>query len=148
MPVGNASWEIWHSTSANGRDWTPDVKIGQQSKDTPALARSGGVVHLAHLGESSNQVWHATYNGAAGKFRSNHQTNQLSRQQPALAAGALGADPALILAHIGDESSRLYASRYNPSLRTLLAVDPDHKGDFGDSNLSAGDLDAVRFMYG
>jgi Astacin (Peptidase family M12A) len=145
--LGNSSPEIWHSTTDNGRDWTANVKIGQQSKDTPALAVFGGTLHLAHLGESSNQTWHATFNAGTNKFRANKQTNQFAKRRPALAAGDLPGGSLLALSHIGDSSSRLYTSRYNPDLRTIVAID-GHTGNIGGDTLTAGDLAGVRFMYG
>ena len=36
----------------------------QQSKAAPALAATPGVLHMVHLGNSSNDLWHSTFNGS------------------------------------------------------------------------------------
>jgi hypothetical protein len=57
--LGDSSNDIWHSTF-NGKEWTPNIRIpNQRSKASPALAESGGLLHMVHLGDSSARIWHA-----------------------------------------------------------------------------------------
>lgn len=45
--------------------WSRPIAIpNQTSKTTSALALIQGRLHLIHLGESSNQLWHSTWDGA------------------------------------------------------------------------------------
>jgi len=40
--------------------WTPNVRIpNQSSKASPALANFQGRLHMVHLGDSSNDIWHS-----------------------------------------------------------------------------------------
>jgi len=52
----------------DGTRWTPNVRIPDQtSKASPALAAFPGLqgipgtLHMVHLGDSSNQIWHFEY---------------------------------------------------------------------------------------
>jgi hypothetical protein len=49
--------------------WTPNVRIpGQQSKASPALAYGGPEgpqLHMVHLGDSTNDIWHSTSDGGS-----------------------------------------------------------------------------------
>jgi hypothetical protein len=47
--------------------WTPNVRIPDQtSKASPALAAFQGRLHMVHLGDSSNDIWHSV--GTANPF--------------------------------------------------------------------------------
>ena len=37
----------------------------QLSKAAPALASTGGLLHMVHLGNTSNDIWHSTYDGSS-----------------------------------------------------------------------------------
>ncbi len=89
--------------------WTPNVTIpDQQSKDSPALAEYGGLLHLVHQGESSNDLWHSWHDGAS--WRPNERIpDQKSKAPPALAAfGGL-----LHVVHQGDSENQLWHSTWN-----------------------------------
>jgi hypothetical protein len=46
--------------------WTPNVRISnQQSKASPALALYNVRLHMVHLGDSSNDIWHSTSDGGS-----------------------------------------------------------------------------------
>lgn len=143
--VGNSSDELWRSTSQDGLVWTVNERVGQQSRATPALAYHAGAVHLAHLGASSNQIWHSRLMREVDQYEQNQETNQFAKQSPGLAAGKLAGEPTLILFHTGDESDRMYVSRYNPQLRSLIPVGVEDVDTLGGEVLTEGDIAAVRF---
>ena len=47
--------------------WTPNSQLpGQKSKAPPALCTSGDLgrlLHMVHLGDSSNDIWHSWFDG-------------------------------------------------------------------------------------
>ena len=43
----------------------------QKSKASPALATLGGALHMVHLGDSSNSIWHSIFDPAAGSWNDN-----------------------------------------------------------------------------
>lgn len=46
--------------------WSPNVAIADQlSKAAPALASFDGALHMMHLGDSSNKIWHSVYDGSS-----------------------------------------------------------------------------------
>ncbi|MDQ5835012.1 MAG: hypothetical protein M3550_18510, partial [Actinomycetota bacterium] len=54
------------------------------SKATPALASFDGALHMVHLGDSSNKIWHSVFDGAS--WSPNVAIpDQLSKAAPALA---------------------------------------------------------------
>jgi hypothetical protein len=148
--IGNSSDDIWYSTSPDGVSWTPNRQIGQTSKATPGMAYFGRTMRLVHLGDSSNTIWYARGDteGGVPTFGPNVETNQFSRQRPSLAVGELGGEAVMILSHLGDSSGRVYVSRYNPNLHTMVRAPGVPPIPFGGDQLTAGDVEAVRFMYG
>ena len=60
LHLGDSSNEIWQSTF-DGDTWTTNVRIGQTSKATPALTFFVGVLHMAHIGSNSNDIFWATF---------------------------------------------------------------------------------------
>jgi hypothetical protein len=69
--------------------WSAPVVIpNQTSKDSPSLAVINGGLHLLHLGESSNNIWHSVYNGAS--WSPNQPTGSQSHGFVAFAGGAGG----------------------------------------------------------
>jgi len=42
---------------------TPRRIPNQRSKAAPALASTGGLLHLVHLGDTSNTLWHSVFDG-------------------------------------------------------------------------------------
>jgi hypothetical protein len=98
-------------------DWRPAVRIlGQSSKDAPAIATVGAELHMVHLGESSNDIWHSwTADGASWTANRKIQ-NQTSKMRPALAEW----NGDLHMVHLGNSSNDIWHSRSN-NLRTWTA---------------------------
>ena len=70
----------------DGSTWSTNVRIpGQQSKDTPALAEFGGQLHMVHLGDSSNDIWHSVFDGNNTWSTNVRIPGQKSKVAPALA---------------------------------------------------------------
>jgi hypothetical protein len=84
--------------------WTQNETIpGQKSKASPALSATGTALHMVHLGDSSNQLWHSMYDRRQWT-ENKHILNQKSRAAPAMAGD--------FLVHIGDSSNKLWYSRW------------------------------------
>ena len=46
--------------------WSPEVLVPDQlSKAQPALATFAGPLHMVHLGDSSNAIWHSLFDGSS-----------------------------------------------------------------------------------
>ncbi|MFO0551030.1 MAG: hypothetical protein U0271_21755 [Polyangiaceae bacterium] len=96
---------LYMSTSTGGA-WTIPVQLlGKRSKSAPALASFGGVLHMTHLGETSNRIWWSTWDGAAWT-QDEAIANQASRFVPSLASFGTK----LMQAHIGDTSDKIWWS--------------------------------------
>jgi hypothetical protein len=98
--------------------WTPNVKIPSQlSKSSPALAAFQDKLHMVHLDDSSNEIWHSVFDGSA--WTPNVKIpSQLSKSSPALAAFP----GELYIVHLGDSSNDIWHSEYDgqtwiPNLR-------------------------------
>jgi photosystem II stability/assembly factor-like uncharacterized protein len=98
--------------------WTPNVKIPSQlSKSSPALAAFQGKLHMVHLDDSSNEIWHSVFDGSA--WTPNVKIpSQLSKSSPALAAF----QGKLHMVHLDDSSNEIWHSEYDgqtwiPNLR-------------------------------
>ena len=91
--------------------WQPNVRIPDQaSKASPALAEFGGLLHMVHLGDSSNDIWHSTFDGSS--WSPNVKIpDQQSKASPALAEfGGL-----LHMVHLGDSSNDIWHSTFDGS---------------------------------
>ena len=124
-PIFHALFEKAHRTPRCARDhrveacsasvgWTQNVVVsGQLSKASPALAAFGDRLHMVHLGDSSNRIWHSQFDG------SSWSTNvaipdQLSKASPALANYEdRCARERLHIAHLGDSSNRIWHSEFD-----------------------------------
>src|SRR5215218_3224113 len=101
--------------------WTQNVVVsGQLSKASPALAAFGDRLHMVHLGDSSNRIWHSQFDG------SSWSTNvaipdQLSKASPALAAFG----DRLHMVHLGDSSNRIWHSQFDGSSWSTNVAIPD-----------------------
>ena len=89
--------------------WTPNVRIpNQQSWAPPALAYGGpegAQLHMVHLGDSSNDIWHSRSDG--NSWSPNVRIpNQQSWASPALALY----DGLLHMVHLGDSSTDIWYS--------------------------------------
>ena len=103
--------------------WTPNVPIpDQQSKDSPALAEFGGLLHLVHPGESSNDLWHSWYDGAVWR------PNERIPEQRSKGASALAAYGGLLhVVHQGDSENQLWHSTWDGQRWSVNAKIPGEK---------------------
>lgn len=95
--------------TADDADFVTFISPVQKSKATPALAVFNGLLHMVHLGDTSNDIWHSTYDGTS--WRPNVRIpDQKSKATPALVVfGGL-----LYLVHLGDESNAIWYSWFMP----------------------------------
>jgi len=91
--------------------WHPDVSIPDQgTKTTPGLAPLNDQLHMVHVGEDSNLLWHSVFDANLNQWTTNIDIpNQLSRAQPALAQFR----GQLHMVHIGDTSNHLWHSVFD-----------------------------------
>lgn len=106
--LGDTSNDIWYSTF-NGSQWSTNVKTGQKSKASPALAvsDSDNVLHMVHIGDESNNLYHRVLSGAEWTpLGANNGIipNQKSKAGPALTSFAGG----LLMTHLGDASNDIW----------------------------------------
>ena len=119
--LGDSSNNLWHSSTDGSVGWTPNDRIPRQlSKATPALTSLGesGMIgeqlHMVHLDDSSNNLWHSVYDGETKTWRNPHDgtpgneriPRQLSWAAPALATYA----GQLHMVHLDDSSNNLWHS--------------------------------------
>ncbi len=89
--------------------WTPNVTIpDQQSKASPALAAFNDRLHMVHLGNSSNDIWHSTFDGTSWSPNVTIPDQQ-SKASPALAAFA----GKLHMVHLGNSSNDIWHSTFD-----------------------------------
>lgn len=81
--------------------------VDQLSKATPALAVFDGQLHIVHLGNESNRIWHSIYDGDSWS-ENVPIPDQLSKASPAMAA----TEDELHLVHLGDSSNRIWHTWY------------------------------------
>ena len=89
--------------------WSDAQRVeDQKSKAPPALASFGGVVHMVHLGDTSNDLWWSKFDGTS--WSENEKIpGQKSKASPALAEfGGL-----LHMVHLGDSSNDIWWSRFD-----------------------------------
>ncbi|MCA1655505.1 MAG: hypothetical protein LC635_03460 [Pseudonocardiaceae bacterium] len=75
-------------TTAMG--WTRNIRIPDQtSKASPALARLNNLLHMVHLGNTSNDIWHSTWNGSqwSRNVRIPDQTSKAAQRKDILITG-------------------------------------------------------------
>jgi hypothetical protein len=91
--------------------WTPNVEIADQSsKASPALASFGRQLHMVHLGNSSNNIWHSWFDGS--RWTRNVQIpDQSSKASPALASFG----GRLHMVHLGNSSNNIWHSWFDGS---------------------------------
>ena len=73
----------------------------QKSKAPPALTTLLNRLHMLHLGDTTNVIWHSTFNGSA--WTDNNRTPHKSKASPALAAF----QGRLHMVHLDDNSNNL-----------------------------------------
>jgi hypothetical protein len=118
--LGNGSNQLYWSIF-DGVSWKDsqgnegDEKLGtQHSQATPALAVYRNVLHLVHMGDSSNDIWWSMFDGSS--WKDSHGSpgdqpikSQLSQSPPALAVF----NNELHMVHIGDSSNDIWWSAYD-----------------------------------
>jgi hypothetical protein len=94
--------------------WTENVVVsGQLSKASPALAAFGDRLHMVHLGDSSNRIWHSQFDGSSWSANT-PIPDQLSKASPALASYEdRCARERLHIVHLGDSSNRIWHSEFD-----------------------------------
>ncbi len=103
--------------------WTDNVLVpDQKSKAPPALAEYGGLLHMVHLGDEENVIWHSTFNSYT--WSPNVKIpDQKSKAAPALAVyGGL-----LHMVHLGDEENYIYHSTFDGKTWSPNVKIPDQK---------------------
>ena len=100
---------LWHSIH-DGRNWSKPVKVpGQKSKKRPALIVFQNTLHMVHLGNKSNDLWHSTYIPFRGWTVNVRISGKKSRDTPALAT----VNNRLFMVHTGDDSDTMWHSVYD-----------------------------------
>jgi hypothetical protein len=111
--LGDSSNRIWHS-EFDGSSWSANVTIPDQlSKASPALATyedrcARERLHIVHLGDSSNRIWHSEFDGTDWT-RNFYLADQLSKAAPALSPFG----DRLHLVHLGDTSNRIWQTSFD-----------------------------------
>jgi hypothetical protein len=84
--------------------WNPNCPIPHQlSKASPALTVIGSTMHMVHLGDESNKIWHSIFDTDQDEWLPNDPIpHQLSKATPALSEN--------LMIHLGDEHSNFWAS--------------------------------------
>ncbi|HKB01881.1 MAG TPA: alkaline phosphatase family protein [Gemmataceae bacterium] len=89
--------------------WTTNIRIpGQKSKASPALAQFRGELHIAHPGDSSNDIWHSVFNGT--DWSPNERIPDQKSKSPSALAEFLDR---LHITHLGDSSNRIWHSSFD-----------------------------------
>ncbi|HEY0761554.1 MAG TPA: M12 family metallopeptidase [Pyrinomonadaceae bacterium] len=143
--LGNSSNDIWWSMydgvswkKADGTDGNERIP-DQKSKVSPALAVFNAQMHMAHLGDSSTDIWHSKYQN--GEWSANSRTyNGKSKASPVMAPLLRN----VYMLHAGESSSRIYHTLHDTSQLVLV---PPAGIDIGLDNLSAEDIRAVGEVY-
>jgi hypothetical protein len=135
-------WSIYDGTTWRRSDGTPgNERIrGHRSRAAPAVAVFTNRLHLAHIGESSNNIWNSSFDGnewGADRRRYDGQ----SSAGPAMAAFG----GRFYMLHMGDESNRIWQTMRDTSLPSIEA--PPGVTIGGQQHLSDGDVQAVAIAY-
>lgn len=108
---GKSSNNLYWTVCARGGGFYGDEQIPNQgSRDRAALASWGGVLHMVHPGDSSNDLWHSTYDparAAGTQWSTNVKIGLQSGHAPALAAMPDG------LHMVFKQGATLYHAAYN-----------------------------------
>ena len=89
-------------------EWQAKKFADQYSKNSPALAVYRNQLHMVHLGKTSNDLWHSTFDGKT--WSQNQKINgQTSKSPPALAVY----NDRLHMVHLGNSSNEIWHSRYD-----------------------------------
>jgi hypothetical protein len=87
--------------------WVETRIQGQKSKAPPALEVFNTRLHMVHLGDNSNNIWHSMYDG------NQWSTNlQISDQQSKASPAPASFNGRLHMVHLGDSSNSLWHSEW------------------------------------
>jgi uncharacterized membrane protein len=97
--------------------WKINIPIVDHlSKTSPALAVFNGLLHMVHIGNQSNDIWHSYYDGISWSADIKIDGHS-SKASPALAVlnTMVGSTPVSLLhmVHIGDQSNDIWHSYYD-----------------------------------
>lgn len=89
--------------------WSDNVPIpDQKTKASPALASHGELLHMVHLGDSSDNIWHSVWDGQSWS------ENVRIPDQQSKAACALAAHNGLLhIVHLGESSNNIWHSTWD-----------------------------------
>lgn len=115
LHLGDSSNDIWHSKglpTANGLAWEENHRIQNEptgvfikSKASPALAVLQNALHMAHIGDEENTIWHGwSFDGE--EWEEKPIEEQKSKSAPAMAAFA----GTLHMVHLGDQENTIWHS--------------------------------------
>ena len=102
---------IMHYSRSTGFEtsWVINKQIaGQTSKAASSLAAYSGNLHMVHLGDSSNDIWHSWFDGSNWTLNV-RVPNQQSKESPSLAAY----NGNLHMVHLGDSSNDIWHSWFD-----------------------------------
>lgn len=88
--------------------WTSNVRTGGKSKASPAIAEFSGLLHMVHIGDESNDLWHATFDGTSWS-QEVRIPDQRSKAAPALAVFG----NRLHMVHLGNSSNDIWHSSFD-----------------------------------
>jgi len=115
--AGNDSLRDYFLSAASGH------RTGGLSRTAPALAFFDGTLHMAHIGESSNNIWHAIWNREREVWVETRIQGQTSKAPPALAAF----NTRLHMVHLGDSSNNIWHSVYDGNQWSTNLQVPDQQ---------------------
>ena len=102
--------------------WTSNVSIGTQSKASPAIAEFNGLLHMVHIADSSNDMWHSSFDGVSWTAEQRIE-DQRSKAAPALAVY----QGRLHMVHLGNSSNDIWHSSYDGIRWTANVRIPDQR---------------------
>ncbi len=103
--------------------WSENVRIPDQAScATPALAEFAGLLHCVHIGRTSNDLWHSTFNGTA--WSPNVKIPGQKSKSPAALAVFNGL---LHMVHLGDTSNNIWHSVFDGTSWSTNVKIPDQK---------------------
>ncbi|HQU28932.1 MAG TPA: hypothetical protein PKZ24_07210 [Nitrospirales bacterium] len=126
---GKSSDDLWHSTFTPRTQWTPNVKIGQQSRTTPGFTLgSDGNLHMVYLGAAKRlrpdpeDLWYSQFNGS--RWTTPYTIhNQFSKASPTLlGAGTTSPLLPLLMVHLGKSEDTLWHALYGKNPRLPAAT--------------------------
>jgi hypothetical protein len=107
---------VMHYSARNRAiDWRAgSVVEGQQSKAAPALTSTRGLLHMVHLGDTSNDIWWSIFDGTTWQKPDGTPGNERIPGQQSKATPALAVyNNQLHMVHLGDTSNDIWWSIFD-----------------------------------